>query len=214
MTTEPALLLMQWLSPAYPVGAFAYSHGLEMAVADGHVGDSATLSDWLCDLLAHGGARSDAQLLACAYRADTPEDLAEIDAIARAFCPSTERLRETDLQGAAFCQTTADIWGDTLAALTYPVALGRASRLHDLPLDLTLGMYLHAFVSNLIAAGQRLLALGQQEAQQRLAALSPQMRAATEAALAGTLDDLHGASFAADIASMRHETQYSRIFRS
>ena len=214
MSTEAAILLMQWLSPAYPVGAFAYSHGLESAVGDGQVQTGAELSDWLTDLLTHGGARSDAQLLACAYRAATPEELAEVDQFARAFCPSAERLRETDLQGAAFCQTTASVWGGTLTGLTYPVALGAAARSHDLLLDLTLQMYLHAFLSNLIAAGQRLLSLGQLEAQQRLTALKPEMARAAQAALAGDLDALFGATFAADIASMRHETQYSRIFRS
>ncbi|TNJ44402.1 urease accessory protein UreF [Phaeobacter sp. B1627] len=214
MTTDGTLLLMQWLSPAYPVGAFAYSHGLEGAVEAGMVTTGATLSDWLADLLSHGGARSDAQLLACAYRAETQEELAEIDSTARAFCPSAERLRETDLQGAAFCQTTAGIWGDDAGALTYPVAVGHAARRHDIPLELTLQMYLQAFTSNLIAAGQRLLSLGQLEAQQRLAALAPEICETARAALAGDLDDLHGATFAADIASMRHETQYSRIFRS
>ena len=141
-------------------------------------------------------------------------DLSEIDATARAFCPTGERLQETDLQGAAFCRTTAATWGNDLAQLTYPVAVGCAARQHDIPLDLTVQMYLHAFLANLIAAGQRLLALGQTDAQQRLSALSPQLRDTAGAALSCTLDDLFGASFAADIASMRHETQYSRIFRS
>ena len=214
MTTEATLKLMQWLSPAYPVGAFAYSHGLEGAVAEGHVRDGDTLSDWLGDLLTHGGARSDALLLACAYRTETAESLAEIDDTARAFCPSAERLQETDLQGAAFCRTTAAIWDTALPSLTYPVAVGHAARLNDIALDLTLNMYLHAFLSNLVAAGQRLLSLGQTEAQQRLNACGPQLRRTVDAALSGTIDDLFGASFAADIASMRHETQYSRIFRS
>ena len=214
MSSTAPLLLMQWLSPAYPVGAFAYSHGLETAVADGHVQDGAGLSDWLADLLSHGGAQSDAVLLACAWRAQTGEELTEIDDVARAFCPSAERLRETDLQGDAFCRTTAGIWGDALPALTYPVAVGRAAQLHDIPLEPTLQMYLQAFVSNLIAAGQRLLALGQQEAQHRLAALTPLLQDTVASALVATRDDLFGASFAADIASMRHETQYSRIFRS
>ncbi|WP_068249105.1 urease accessory protein UreF [Tritonibacter horizontis] len=218
MSTDPALLLMQWLSPAYPVGAFAYSHGLEYAVAEAQVGTGEALSDWLRGLLTHGGGQSDAVLLAAAYRAQGQADLTEIDQLARAFCPSAERLRETDLQGAAFCQTTAAIWSDLwdgdLPGLTYPVALGYAARQHDIPLELTLQMYLHAFVSNLIAAGQRLLSLGQLEAQRRLSALAPQISATAATAAAGTLDDLHGACFAADIASMRHETQYSRIFRS
>ena len=214
MTTEPAVLLMQWLSPAYPVGAFAYSHGLEAAVADGTVKTGADLSLWLEDLLTHGGARSDALLLAAAYHADSQAALKDIDETARAFCPSAERLRETALQGEAFCRTTAAIWGQDLSALTYPVALGYAAKQHSIPLELTQQMYLHAFVSNLISAGQRLLSLGQLEGQQRLSALSSLMRETAAATYAGDLALLSGASFAADIASMRHETQYSRIFRS
>ena len=214
MTTEAAVVLMQWLSPAYPVGAFAYSHGLEAAVADGTVKTGADLSLWLEDLLTHGGARSDALLLATAYKADSQEALQGIDEIARAFCPSAERLRETTLQGEAFCRTTSAIWDNDMPALTYPVALGYAAKQHGIPLDLTQQMYLHAFVSNLISAGQRLLALGQLEGQQRLSALSPKMRESAKATHAGDLAQLSGASFAADIASMRHETQYSRIFRS
>lgn len=214
MTTEAAVVLMQWLSPAYPVGAFAYSHGLEAAVSDGTVKTGADLSLWLEDLLTHGGARSDALLLAAAYKADSQEALQEVDEIARAFCPSAERLRETALQGEAFCRTTAAIWDRDMPALTYPVALGYAAKQHDIPLDLTQQMYLHAFVSNLVSAGQRLLSLGQLEGQQRLSALSPVMRSTAGATYSGDLALLSGASFAADIASMRHETQYSRIFRS
>lgn len=214
MTSEAAVVLMQWLSPAYPVGAFAYSHGLEAAVADGTVRDGADLSLWLEDLLTHGGARSDALLLAAAYKANGREETQGIDEIARAFCPSAERLRETALQGDAFCRTTAAIWGKDIPPLTYPVALGYAAQKHGIALELTQKMYLHAFVSNLISAGQRLLSLGQLEGQRRLSALSPIIHKTTEATLSGDLTQLSGASFSADIASMRHETQYSRIFRS
>lgn len=211
---QAAVLLMQWLSPAYPVGAFAYSHGLEGAVADGTIKNGSDLSLWLEDILSHGGARSDALLLAAAYHAKTSEHLEEVDRLARAFCPSAERLRETMLQGEAFCRTTAAIWQQDLPALTYPVALGHAARQHGLELALTQQMYLHAFLSNLVSAGQRLLALGQLEGQQRLSTLSAQMCATAEATCSGDLALLTGATFAADIASMRHETQYSRMFRS
>ncbi|RSK30523.1 urease accessory protein UreF [Rhodovulum iodosum] len=216
MTTDAeVLLLAQWLSPAFPVGSFTYSHGLEWAVEAGDVRDAATLRGWLGDVLAHGAGRCDAILLAAAYRAESAEEVAGIDAEARAFAPSAERLLEAEAQGRAFAETLGAVWpGAALPALTYPVALGRAARVEGLPMVLTARMYLHAFTSNLVSAGIRLIPIGQTEGQQTLSALTPLcLRLAEEAAEAG-LDDLESSVFLADIASMKHETQYSRLFRS
>lgn len=215
MTAETDILtLTQWLSPAYPVGAFAYSHGLEAAVAAGWVTDGAGLAAWLDDVIRHGAGRNDATFLAAAYRAEGPADVAQIDATARAFAASKERLLETDRQGAAFCQVTAAIWGAEIDGLSYPVALGRAAALEGLPLALTQKMYLLAFASNLIAAGQRLLPVGQTEGQAILRALTPSCATTAEAAAAGDLATLSASAFLTDIAAMRHETQYSRVFRT
>ncbi|WP_317626043.1 urease accessory protein UreF [Rhodalgimonas zhirmunskyi] len=211
---DATLVLMQWLSPAYPVGAFAYSHGLEAAVEAGWVSDARGLEDWLSDVLLHGTGRNDALLIAAAYRAETRLEVDEIDTTARAFAPSKERLTEADRIGAAFGDTTGAIWATDLAGLVYPVALGRAARLEGLPQALTATLHLQAFTSNLIAAGQRLLPVGQTEGQamlRRLSALCPQIAADTDA---GDLSELASTAFLTDIASMRHETQYSRIFRT
>ncbi|MGC9417427.1 MAG: urease accessory protein UreF [Rhodovulum sp.] len=213
-TDAQVLKLAQWLSPAYPVGAFSYSHGLEWAVAAGEVADAAALQDWLADVLAHGTGRADAIFLAAAFNAPGAEALAGIDALARAFQPSAERLLETTAQGAAFAKITADVWPADLPALTYPVALGRAARLHDLPLVLTARMYLHAFASNLVSAAIRLIPIGQTDGQRVLTALTPLCETVAEAATAETPDDLSSTAFLADIASMHHETQYSRLFRT
>lgn len=211
MDIDAVLTLTQWLSPAYPVGAFAYSHGLEWAVDDRQVRDAQSLADWLGAVVCHGAGLADARFLVAAYRADDP---ARIDALARAFAPSAERLKETVLQGEAFARATTDIWHLSLPGLTYPVAVGRAARLCDLPLDVTLGLYLQAFVSNLTAAGIRLIPLGQTEGQGIVKALMPLCRATADAALTGSLDDLSSTAFLGDIASMKHETQYARIFRT
>lgn len=212
MITDAALLtLAQWLSPAYPVGAFSYSHGLEWAIEAQQVTNAARFRDWLEDILRYGTGRNDAILLCHAYRADDP---AQIDELARAFAPSAERLLETEQQGAAFCRTTAAIWGGTLPALTYPVALGHAARRRGLPVRQTCAMYLHAFASNLTSAAIRLVPLGQTEGQAILAALSPLCQTLAEDAQHLTLDDLGGSVMLADIASMKHETQYTRLFRS
>ncbi|WP_081536136.1 urease accessory protein UreF [Rhodovulum sp. P5] len=214
MTPDAQVLkLAQWLSPAYPVGAFTYSHGLEWAVEAGQLRDAAALQDWLADVLEHGSGRCDVIFLAAAYRAD-PAALAGIDAEARAFQPSAERLLETTGQGAAFAQITAEVWGDDLPGFTYPVALGRAARLQDVPLALTAKMYLHAFTSNLVSAGIRLIPIGQTDGQRVLTALTPLCESIAERAIGQGLDDLASSAFMADICSMKHETQYSRLFRS
>ncbi|PCJ09732.1 MAG: urease accessory protein UreF [Rhodobacteraceae bacterium] len=215
MLTNPSLtLLQQWLSPAYPVGAYAYSHGLESAVETGAIGNVGALRLWLQDLLTSGAGHSDPILLAAAFRSTDADALQEIDQLARAFAPSKERLAETNLQGAAFCQTTAAISGHEIAALTYPVAIGYAAQLHDLPLDVTVHMYLHAFVSNLVTAAQRLMPVGQVAGQNILTELAPLIAQTAQDAMTSDIVDLSGSCFLADIASMQHETQYSRMFRS
>lgn len=206
-----ALTLMQWLSPAFPVGAFAYSHGLEQVLADGAIRDADALRDWLAALLEHGSGHADAVLVAAAYTATRIED---VDAVARAFAPSAERLQETTLMGAAFCDTARAVWGLDVQALTYPVAVGAAARGMGVPLEDTLPLYLHAFASNLVSVAQRAMPLGQTEGQRVLAALSPVITATASTAATATLDDLGSASFAADIAAMRHETLQPRIFRT
>ncbi|MEL6808937.1 MAG: urease accessory UreF family protein [Pseudomonadota bacterium] len=209
--SDPALTLMQWLSPAFPVGAFAYSHGLEQAVADGLVRDDASLQNWIAVLITEGSAMADAVLLTAAYRSDTPAD---IDAIARAFAASAERLKESDLQGAAFCDTARAVWKIPITGLAYPVAVGAAARAMAVPLAQTLPLYLHAFASNLVAAAQRLMPLGQTAGQQVLANLARIIEATAAKAQDAALDDLSATSFAADIAAMRHETLTHRIFRT
>ncbi|WP_226781616.1 urease accessory protein UreF [Oceaniglobus trochenteri] len=213
--TDPGILtLAQWLSPSYPVGSFAYSHGLEAAVNRGEVVDADSLASWLRDVLQAGAGRFDALCLAAACRADTRARVHEIDQTARAFAPSVERLRETDLQGAAFCDVTRAVWGLDLHALTFPVAVGRAIGLAGLDQVTGSLMYLQAFISNLAAAAQRLLPLGQTDAQRLIHDLAPLCREIGQTTADGDLNDLSGTAFLTDIASMHHETQYSRIFRT
>lgn len=213
MTTDPILTLTQWLSPAFPVGAFTYSHGLEHLVATGAVTNAETFSKWLTDTLTFSAGRNDVILLTAAYNADTA-DLQEIDDLARALAPSAERLLETDQQGAAFARTAAAIHGLDLSALTYPVAVGRAARLQDLPLADTARLFLHAFAANLTSAATRLVPLGQTEAQAVLLQTAPLCQEIADKAITETIDDIASTTFASDIASMNHETQYSRLFRS
>lgn len=218
---------MTWLSPAFPVGAFTYSHGLEWAVEDGTVTTAAALTAWLSDILRHGAGRSDAILLAHAFRAAVEgraEDLQEIAELAYALQPSRERRLESGAQGRAFVTAIADTWGaPTLVDLAgnlaqtpvaYPVAVGIAAADHRLPLADTVEAYLTAFAANLVSAAVRAVPLGQTEGQRTIRDLTPVVSAVADEALNASLDEVGGAALRADIASMAHETQYTRLFRS
>jgi urease accessory protein len=215
MPIDPALLtLTQWFSPSYPVGAFSYSHGLEWAVEVGDVTDADEFRHWLTDILTYGAGRNDAILLVAGYHVDTPADWNMVNDLACALAPSKERLMETQLQGQAFAKTTSDIWPVGLPELTYPVAIGVAARAMNLPLEQTLALYLQAFASNLTSAAMRLVPLGQTEGQRVLTAMATICAEIAETAQSQTIDELGACSFLADIASMKHETQYTRLFRT
>ncbi len=218
--------LMTWLSPAFPVGAFSYSSGIEWAVEAGDIGDAAGLRDWLASMLAEGGGFCDGVFLAHAHRAVSSCEaggLREIAELAAAFVPSRERQLETTAQGRAFIDIARAAWNcDGLdemiascdGAIVYPVAVGLVSAAHEIPLAPALHAFFHALVSNWISAGARLIPLGQTDSQRVLAMLEPVVVATAKRALRASLDDLGSATFRADLAGMRHETQYTRLFRS
>lgn len=205
------LTLSQWLSPAFPVGAFAFSSGLENAVREGLVTDAAGLETWLTDVTQHGSLRSDVVLLAAAHKADDPQ---EVQQQALAFQPSAERLEEAVQLGAAFCRTVRDVWDLDLPDLVYPVAIGQAAALRGIAVDDTAALYAQSFLGNLVSAAIRLVPLGQTAGQGVLAKLQPLCRALGDGAVEMTLDDLTSAAFFSDIQSMRHETLSPRIFQS
>ncbi|UWQ93940.1 urease accessory protein UreF (plasmid) [Rhodobacteraceae bacterium M382] len=212
-TATEILTLTQWFSPAFPVGAFAYSHGLEWAIDAGDVTNTEQSKAWISDVLRHGAGWNDSLFLGAAYRAGST-DVDEIDAMSRAFSASAERLKETRLQGEAFCDIIAKVWAADLKGLTYPVAVGRAARLQGLPLELATQFYLQAFMANLAAVTMRLVPLGQTEGQRMIREMTPLCSQVAAQASCAALDDLGSSAFLSDIASMKHETQYSRIFRT
>jgi urease accessory protein len=216
---------MIWLSPAYPVGAYSYSHGLEWIVDAGQVRDVASLVGWIEDMLAHGAGRCDVIFLAETWRALSTGDMGSLETVAElaaAFSPSAERRLETMAQGTAFLAATLAAWSkpelEALAAngreVAYPVAVGASAAAHGLPLAETAQAYLQAYAANLVSAAVRLIPLGQSDGLRALARLEPLIPRVVALALACTLDDLGGAAVAADIASMRHETQHTRLFRT
>jgi urease accessory protein len=233
MTTEGAALsssalyrLLAWLSPAFPVGAFSYSSGIEWVVEAGDIKDAETLKAWLGVMLAEGGGFCDAVLFAHAHRAIAGNDdkvLRAVAELAAAFAPSKERHLETTAQGNAFIEAARAAWPcDAIerlktiwdGAVAYPVAVAVASAGHGIPIEPALAAYLQAVAANWVSAGVRLIPLGQSDGQRVLAALETVVGATAQRALVTKLDDIGSAALRADLASARHETQYTRLFRS
>ncbi|MGE0629186.1 MAG: urease accessory protein UreF [Hyphomicrobiaceae bacterium] len=215
-----------WLSPSFPVGSFAYSHGLEWAVGDGRIHGRATATAWLCDLLEHGSPRNDAIVLTAAWRAvcnDCRAALREANDLALALAGTRERRLETVTQGGAFMAAMSAAWNDgriTHAAgmidgeIAYPVAVGLASAAYGLPLGATLSAFAAAFVTNMTSALVRLAVIGQTDGQRVIVSLMPAIEKLAAVAGNSTLEDVGGAAFLSDIAAMAHETQDTRLFRT
>lgn len=215
MSTDlDVLTLTQWLSPAFPVGAFAYSHGLETAIATGQIESARALQDWLSDLLEFGSGRNDCILLRAAFHCVDEDALHHVNETSKAIAASAERLLETELQGTAFYQTAAMIWGGDVQTLSYPVAIGATANRASLDVTLTAAMYLQAFTSNLVSAAVRAIPLGQTEGQKILAELTPLCIRIARETQTCDLGDLQSTAFLSDIAAMTHETLQPRIFRS
>ncbi|NEX45635.1 urease accessory protein UreF [Pseudotabrizicola algicola] len=206
------LTLVQWLSPAFPTGGFAYSHGLEAAISAGQVRGSKYLCLWLSEVLDFGAGRQDAILLVHALQDGADHDA--LDTLTRALQPSAERLQETLDQGSAFARTVSGLSERNLPARCLPVAVGEAAAPLDLPRPQIVALYLHAFAANLTSVAMRFMPLGQAEGQGVLAALHPKIEALAQEAVTLTLDDLGSAALGADLSALAHETMDVRIFRT
>ncbi|SHM93016.1 urease accessory protein UreF [Roseibium suaedae] len=227
--------LLTFLSPAFPVGAFTYSHGLEQVIEDEVVTDAGTLASWLEDILRQGAGRSDAILLRqtmLAAREGNEDAVGEIIDLGLALQPSKERYLESSAQGTAFIQAIRQAWlpdahtpaCHLLEKLSkpetgrdtwpYPAAVGLAAAAWSLPVDAVLTAYSQAFTANLISVAVRAVPIGQSDGQRVLALMEPVIAAVAEEAQTCGLEDLGTSTFLADIASMEHETKYSRLFRS
>jgi len=229
ITDQGLYRLMTWLSPTFPVGAFAYSHGLEYAVETEAVKDAASLTDWVGGILSFGAGRVDASLFRAgweAIQADDDERLAWVVERADVLRGTAEMALESSAQGRAFLETLLRAWPHPRLARwyddlvfqgrepAYGVAVAVACALTGVPLRAALLAYLNAFAANLVSAGVRLVPLGQTDGQRTLAALEADISAAVDAALGRDPDDLGSAALTVDWMSIQHETQYTRLFRS
>ena len=207
---DDLLRLLTWLSPAFPTGGFAYSSGLEWAVENGDVTGEPSLREWVEDTLRLGALRSDAILLRLAHQGEN------VAALGMSLCPSAERRLETSAQGGAFILAAAAwpgvVWED--APIPYPVAIGKLAAAHGIAEDATVLAFLHAATANLISAAIRLVPLGQAAGLRVQAALESEILHTMQATKGCGAAELGGAAWAADIAAMNHETQYTRLFRT
>lgn len=206
--TISLLCLVQWLSPAFPTGAYAYSHGLEYAVAQGEVATPFAVADWLEDVLSHGAGWNDAVLIGMALAGHDIDELADI---ARAMASSAERLRETNEQGRAFTLAYNAVMGAAHDPLPLPLAFARAARHVAVAPDQVIALFMHAFASNIVSCAVRFVPLGQAAGQRILHGLHPLIADLSARAVTG---DLAFTAFRADMAAMAHETMDVRIFKT
>jgi urease accessory protein len=230
MPTEPSaqmlLSLQSWLSPAFPIGGYSYSHGLEYAHEAGLVHDADSVADWLAADLEHGSGRIDAMLLAAACRPPDDAKLLELAALAAALRGTAELALETGQQGRAFLAGVRRVWPtaelDRLVALldeagvapVLPLAVGLACRGHGIPLPAVLPLYLQSWVANLVHAAVRLIPLGQTDGLHVIRRLEEVVLRTAEAAQTDDIEEIGSAALMVDWSSMQHETQTTRLFRS
>ena len=217
--------MLAWLSPGFPIGAFSYSHGLEAAAEAGRVRDRSSLQGWIAAVVALGGGRVDADILRDAHHAAAANDTELLSAANRrglAYRATAELALETSAQGEAFLATCraawpepfCTLWATSLDAVCHPAAVGAAMARAGIPIASALTGYLHAMAANLTSAGLRLGIIGQTDGQRILAALEPVVVEAVAGAIARDRAEFGTATFAVDLASIAHETQYTRLFRS
>lgn len=229
ITTDALMRLMTWLSPSFPVGAYTYSHGVEYAVEKGYVTNGETLQDWCEGALLFGAGQTDGVFFRHAWLRAKDRNLdvlVALNSFANAMRPTSEMALEAEAQGRAFMSTLLDvIENDQLiefAAMlkaektmpSYPVIVGAVAAFEKIDCEAGLVAYLHAFAANLISAGVRLVPLGQTAGQRALHGLEEAVREATDQSMKKNLTDIGACAPVIDWTSMKHETQYTRLFRS
>jgi urease accessory protein len=227
----PLALLRQqsWLSPAFPTGSYSYSHGIEWAVEAGQIHDRASLVDWLEADLCYGSGRNEAIFFNEAWRCAAEDDRAklfEVAELAAAFRATSEFALESSQQAAACLATLRQVWSDSVldwlseilrerhVPPVLAIVLGVRSARQRIPASLALPAFLQSYIANLVTAGVRLIPLGQTDGQLAIAELERAILAASMHARNATIHDLGSAALMVDLASMAHETQYTRLFRS
>jgi urease accessory protein len=219
------LRLQSWLSPSFPNGAYSYSHGLEWAVEAGYVSDRCSLIDWLEADLCCGSGRNEAIFFSEAYRCvaeGAEEELPQLAELAAASRGTSEFALESAQQSSACLTTLRSVWPDRILDIfsgpecppVLAVLLGARAARERIAVEIALPAFLHSYVANLVSAGVRLVPLGQTDGQLAIAALERPILSRSEIASRETVDDLGSAGVMVELASIAHELQYTRLFRS
>jgi urease accessory protein len=229
LAPQALLRLQSWLSPAFPNGAYSYSHGLEWAVEAGYIDNRTSLVDWLEADLCYGTGRNEAIFFSDAFRCaiDNNEDrLGEVVELAAASRGTSEFVLESSQQAASCLATLRQVWPDRIldslseilrgcqVQPVVAVVLGARAAREGIPAAIALPAFLHGYVANLVTAGIKLVPLGQTDGQLAIAELEPAVLYASARGHDATIDDLGSAGFMVEFASIAHETQYTRLFRS
>jgi len=225
MNNESLLHLLQLASPALPVGAYSYSEGLEALVEVGKVTSQETLAQWLTQELRWGAVRLEATVMIRSY-----EDVHNQDfkAVIRwnnwlTAARETEELRQQSLQmGRSLLKLLLDLHPELIAVYeplqkegcNFAIAYAIAAAHYQLDSQAALLAYLYSWIANLVSAGVKLIPLGQTAGQQLLLTMQPALKRSAEVIFTLQPDDLSSCSWGLSLASMAHECQYSRLFRS
>lgn len=204
-------MLFNWMSPTFPIGGFAYSHGLEQAIADG-LSTQTELHSWISDLLQSGSAWNDAVFFSRCWH----DEASHLNELALALCGSAERYQEITQLGRNFT-IAANVWLGTPATqgeIAYPVAAGSICDTSGIEQSQALLAFLQGFCAAQISVAVRLIPLGQTKGLEVLRDLSATIEAVAKRAAQATLKDLGGNGLIAEIAAMKHETLEPRVFRT
>jgi urease accessory protein len=219
------LRLQSWLSPTFPIGAYSYSHGLEWAVEAGDVDSRDSLIDWLEADLCYGSVRNEAIFFSEAYHCVIGNDharLAQVAELAAASRGTYEFALEASQQAAAWLAMLQQIWPDLMLDVLsrmpicpiLAVVLGVRSAREQIPANVALPAFLHSYIANLVTAAIRLIPLGQTDGQFAIMALEQAVLSTGQYARNASLEEVGSAGFMVELSSIRHETQYTRLFRS
>ncbi|MCD8489627.1 MAG: urease accessory protein UreF [Desertifilum sp.] len=224
MNLDKLLYLLQLASPALPIGAYSYSEGLEILVEQGVICNESQLQEWMEQSLSYGSVRLEAAIALRAIHATIKGDRQALDYWNNwsTATKETSELRAASWQmGRSLSRLLidiqpqiADIFQACKRDCNYSIAYGIAAAYWEIPPDAAIVAYLQSWATNLMTAGVKLIPLGQTTGQQLLLNLHPTLLRVTPEILMLADEELSSFSWGLSLASMAHETQYTRLFRS
>ena len=213
------LKLLTWNNQSFPIGSYCFSSGLEFAVESKLIQSGKDLQYWLNDLLKYGSLYSDALILLEAWKLASKKEnnkINDLNNFAVSLNQSNEKYIENYEQGKSFIKITEDAWNHKYISkkLVYPIAYAVAAVQENINMEDVLICYLHSSLCNLLAAGIKLIPLGQTEGQKIQIALNTYIEEEYKNILKKNFNDIGNCGWVNDIISMKHENQFTRTFRT